>query len=82
MEGLGESPGVGNVGDEWFRTFGRERLQMSGVSANYANFLSSGEKLVRHYMSGVAACSEYNEHRLTSIPGLDARGEVSTQRWF
>jgi hypothetical protein len=47
---------------------------MSGVSAYDTNLLPVGQKVVRHYLSGVAACSQYNIHRLTSMPRLDAAG--------
>ncbi len=42
------------------------------VSADDTNLLTAGKKVARHYMSGVAACSQYDVHRVTSMPGLDA----------
>jgi hypothetical protein len=47
---------------------------MGCVSTDGPNFLPAGEKVVGHYMSGVAACSEYDVHKLTSMLGLDAGG--------
>jgi len=47
---------------------------MSCVSTDDPNFLPAGKKVVGHYMSGVAACSQYYIHKLTSMPRLDAGG--------
>ena len=44
VEGFGEGGRVGDIGDEYLRAFGRERLQMSRVSADGANFLPAGKK--------------------------------------
>lgn len=49
---------------------------MSRVSTDDPNFLPAGKKVVGHYMSGVAACSHYDIHKLTSMPRLDAGGAV------
>lgn len=47
---------------------------MSCVSTDDPNFLPAGKKVVGHYMSGVSACSQYDVHKVTSMPGLDAGG--------
>jgi hypothetical protein len=39
---------------------------MGCVSADDTNFLAAGKKVGRYYLSGVAACSEYDVHKLTS----------------
>src|ERR1039457_5381546 len=49
---------------------------MGCVSANAANFLSAGKKVGRHYASGVAACSQYDVHKVTSMSGLDAEANA------
>jgi hypothetical protein len=43
------------------------RLQVSGVSADDANFLLAGKKIFRHHMSSIAACSKYNVHSLLLV---------------
>src|SRR5580658_2656973 len=40
---------------------------MSCVSADDTNFLPTGKKVGRHYLSGVSACSQYNIHKLASL---------------
>ncbi len=37
---------------------------MGCISADDANLLPAGKKIVRYDMSGVAACSQYNVHKL------------------
>src|ERR1700741_1179800 len=49
---------------------------MSCVSTDSSNFLPAGKKVTGHYMSGVSACSQYDIHMLTSMPGLDAGSGV------
>ena len=58
---------------------------MGCVSADDTNFLPAGKKVVRHDMSGVAACSQYDVHKVTSMPGLDAGGVrfgLGIERWI
>src|ERR1039457_3771781 len=58
---------------------------MGCVSANAANFLSAGKKAGRHYASGVAACSQYDVHKVTSMSGLDAEAnalESGLNKWI
>src|SRR5580658_3753868 len=58
---------------------------MSCVSADDTNFLPTGKKVGRHYLSGVSACSQYNIHKLASLNlpahlALDAGGCVLDSR--
>jgi hypothetical protein len=54
---------------------------MGCVSADDTNFLPAGKKVVRHDMSGVAACSQYDVHKVISLPALDARAHVLDSNW-
>jgi hypothetical protein len=47
---------------------------MGWVSSDDTHLLPAGKKIVRHYTSGISACSQYNEHKNTSTPSLDAGG--------
>jgi hypothetical protein len=62
VEGFGQGGCVEDIADEYLRAFRRERLQMSRVSANDTNFLPAGKKVLRHYVSSVAACSKNYVH--------------------
>ena len=79
LEGLGKCRSVGDIGDENLRALRRERLQVSGVSADGTNFLTAGEKGLSHNVAGVAACSKNNVHGGTSFSKLDAGRRVWTR---
>jgi len=56
-------------------------LQMSRVSSDDTNFLPAGKKVLRHYVSSVAACSKNNVHiGLHSQIGCGRPGLGSTQK--
>jgi hypothetical protein len=62
VEGFGKGCGVGDIGDEYFGALRRQRLQVSGASADDANLLPASEKSLRHHVPGIAACSQNYVH--------------------
>jgi hypothetical protein len=67
VEGFGERPGVSDIGDKSLGALRCKSFQIGCVSADDANFLPFGKKVGRHYMSGMAACSQYDIHRVISL---------------
>src|ERR1019366_6232681 len=81
VEGFGQGGRVGGITDEYLRAFRRERLQMSRVSSDDTNFLPAGKKVLRHYVSSVAACSKNDVHiGLHSQIGCGGSGLDSRQK--
>jgi hypothetical protein len=57
LEGFGEGGCIGNIRDKYFRTVGCQRLEVSCIPADRANFLAAGKKSFSYHVSSVAACS-------------------------
>jgi hypothetical protein len=75
LKSFGERGGIGDIGDEYLCTLRRVSLQVSCVSADDANLLLASQKILRHNVSSIAACSKYNVHWfLLLYRELDARG--------